>query len=208
MTAPALDIGHLEVLAAMGRIRSYPRQTVLIQEGDPSDRLYVVLSGRLKVYLSDADGKEIVIDTLLPKQFFGEMALEGGPRAASVMTIEPSTLAVIERDQFKAFLRTNSEAAYELIVALIRRASSLTRSIGSLALLDAYGRVARLLLDNAVEEEGKTVLRERMTQQEIAKRIDVSRETVSRILADLREGGYIGVMDNRIVIQRPLPERW
>ncbi|HEY5930466.1 MAG TPA: Crp/Fnr family transcriptional regulator [Burkholderiales bacterium] len=192
----------------MGTIRAYPKNTVLVQEGDPSDRLYVVLSGRLKVYLSDAGGKEIVIDTLVPQQFFGEMALEGGPRAASVMTTEPCKLAVIERDQFKSFLACNPDAAYALIVALIRRASNLTRAIGSLTLLDVYGRVARLLLDNSAEENGKVVVRERMTQQEIAKRVGASRETVSRIVTDLREGGYIGIEEDCILILRALPARW
>jgi len=208
MKSPPFDIRHLEALAATGTIRAYPKNTVLVQEGDPSDRLYVVLSGRLKVYLSDAGGKEIVIDTLVPQQFFGEMALEGGPRAASVMTTEPCKLAVIERDQFKGFLACNPDAAYALIVALIRRASNLTRAIGSLTLLDVYGRVARLLLDNSVEENGKVVVRERMTQQEIAKRIGASRETVSRIVTDLREGGYIGIEDDCILILRALPARW
>jgi CRP/FNR family cyclic AMP-dependent transcriptional regulator len=208
MSNPAFDARHLETLVASGTVRSYPKQTILIQEGDYSDRLYVVLSGRLKVYLSDADGKEIVIDTLEPQQFFGEMALEGGRRAASIMTLEPCKLAVIERDEFKNFLASNPEAAYALIVALVRRASNLTRAIGSLTLLDVYGRVARLLLDNAIEGDRKVAVRERMTQQEIAKRVNASRETVSRIMTDLREGGYIDVEDDRIVILRALPARW
>ncbi len=194
MKSPPFDVRHLEALAATGTVRSYPKNTVLIQEGDQSDRLYVVLSGRLKVFLSDTEGKEIIIDTLGPQQFFGEMALEGGPRSASVISIEPCKIAVIERDQFKSFLVSNPEAAYALIVALIRRASNLTRAIGSLTLLDVYGRVARLLLDHAIEEDGRMVVRERMTQQEIAKRVSASRETVSRIVTDLREGGCIRVV--------------
>jgi CRP/FNR family cyclic AMP-dependent transcriptional regulator len=71
-----------------------------------------------------------------------------------------------------------------------------------------YGRVARLLLDNAVEENGSLVVGERLTQQEIAKRVGASREMVSRIVTDLREGGYIGSEGDRIVIFRPLPKRW
>ena len=202
------DEHHLDALTAAGAIRAYPKNTLLIQEGDSSDQLYVVLSGRLKVFLSDSEGKEIVIDTLGPRQCFGEMALEGEPRSASVMTTEPCKLAVVERDEFKRFLASNPEAAYALIVTLIRRARNLTRAIGSLALLDVYGRVARLLLDNAVEENGTLVVGERMTQQELAKRVGASREMVSRIVTDLREGGYIGIEDNRMVIYRPLPKRW
>jgi CRP/FNR family cyclic AMP-dependent transcriptional regulator len=133
--------------------------------GDRSDQLYVVLSGKLKVFLADSEGKEIIVDMLGPGQYFGEMALEGEPRSASVMTLEPSKLSIVERKQFKRFLATNPDAAYSLIVTLIRRARSLTRAVGDLALLDVYGRVARLLLDNAHEENGQLVVTGRMTQQ-------------------------------------------
>jgi CRP/FNR family cyclic AMP-dependent transcriptional regulator len=208
MTDSPFDGRYLDALAAAGKVRAYPKHTLLIQEGDRSDQLYMVLSGRLKVFLSDSEGREIVIDTLGPRQFFGEMALEGEPRSASVMTTEPCRLAVIERDDFKRFLAENPDAAYALIVTLIRRARNLTRAVGSLALLDVYGRVARLLLDNAVEEEGRLVVGERLSQQEIARRVSASREMVSRIVTDLREGGYIGIEDDRMVIYRPLPKRW
>lgn len=199
---------YVEGLAAIGAIRSYPKNAVLIHEGDRTDQLYVVLSGRLKVYLSDASGKEVVIDTLRANDCFGEMALEGEPRSASVMTLEPCRLSVIERDEFKRHLTTNPEIAYGMIMLLIRRARGLTRSLGGLALLDVYGRVARLLLDNASQVDGVLLVEERMTQQEIAKRINSSREMVSRILTDLREGGYIGIENDRIVILRELPPRW
>jgi CRP/FNR family cyclic AMP-dependent transcriptional regulator len=208
MRSSPFDERYLDALTAKGTIRSYPKHTLLIQEGDLSDQIYVVLSGRLKVFLSDSDGKEIVIDALGPRQCFGEMALEGEPRSASVMATEPCKLAVIERGQFKEFLAANPEAAYALIVTVIDRARNLTRAIGSLAPLDVYGRVARLLLDNAAEENGTLVVGERLTQQEIAKRVGASRETVSRIVTDLREGGYIGVENDRMVIYRPLPKRW
>jgi CRP/FNR family transcriptional regulator, cyclic AMP receptor protein len=199
---------YVDGLAAVGTVRSYPKNVVLIHEGDRTDQLYVVLSGRLKVYLSDAAGKEVVIDTLRVNDCFGEMALEGEPRSASVMTLEPCRLSVIERDDFKRHLTTNPEIAYGLIMMLIRRARGLTRALGGLALLDVYGRVARLLLDNASQVDGNLLVQERMTQQEIAKRINSSREMVSRILTDLREGGYIGIEDDRIIILRTLPARW
>jgi CRP/FNR family cyclic AMP-dependent transcriptional regulator len=124
------------------------------------------------------------------------------------MTVEPSRVCIVERHQFKEFLATNPDAAFDLITTLILRARNLTRAVGNLALLDVYGRVARLLLDNTVEEDGAMVLASRMTQQEIAQRVGASRETVSRMLADLREGGYITMDGARIVIQQRLPKRW
>lgn len=197
-----------KALVALGTIRSYAKNTILVQEGDKTDQVYVILSGKLKVYLADSEGKEIIVDLLGPGQYFGEMALEGEPRSASVMTLEPTQLSVIERAQFRQFLATNPDAAYSLILTLIRRARNLTRVVGDLALLDVYGRVARLLLDNAHEENGELVVTDRMTQQEIAKRVGASREMVWRILDDLREGEYIGVKAGRFVIRQKLPKRW
>lgn len=208
MKAPNDEPRYVEALAALGNLRVYPKNTILVHEGDKSDQLYVVLSGKLRVFLSDSEGKEITIDILGPDQYFGEMALEGEPRSASVMTTEVSRLSVIERQQFRQFFATNPEAAYWLYIALVRRARNLTRNVGGLALLDVYGRIARLLLDNATEESGFLVVGERITQQEIAKRVGASRETVSRILTDLREGNYITIEDNRIKIQQHLPKRW
>jgi CRP/FNR family transcriptional regulator, cyclic AMP receptor protein len=199
---------HIDALLALGVIRSYPKNTVLVQEGDKGDQFYVLLAGKLKVFLADDDGKEIVVDILNPKQYFGEMALDGESRSASVMTVEASKLAVIQRDDFKRFLAENPEAAFALIVTLIRRARNLTRTIGNLALLDVYGRVARLLIDNAGDESGKLVVMEKMSQHEIAQRIGSSREMVSRILSDLKEGGYVSIEGGRIVIKQNLPKHW
>ena len=199
---------YIRALAALGMERTYARNTILVQEGDKSDQVYVVLSGRLKVFLANSEGKEIIVDILGPGQYFGEMALEGDPRSASVMTLDPSRLSVVERDRFKDFLAGNPEAAYTLIVTLIRRARNLTRVVGDLALLDVYGRVARLLHDSAREENGQLIITERMTQQEIGKRVGASREMVWRILDDLRQGGYIAIKDGRISICQPLPKRW
>ena len=199
---------HIEGLVVLGVVRSYPKNTILFQEGDASDQIFVLLEGKLKVFLADSDGKEIVVDMLSPRQYFGEMALDGESRSASVMTIVASKLAVIQRDDFKAFLAQNSDAAFALIVTLIRRARNLTRTIGNLALLDVYGRVARLLIDNATEESGQLVVTEKMSQHEIAQRIGSSREMVSRILGDLKVGGYITMDGRKMVIKQNLPKHW
>ncbi len=208
MASDLFGENHIDALVALGVVRSYPKNTVLVQEGDKSDQFYVLLSGKLKVFLADDDGKEIVVDMLNPQQYFGEMALDGESRSASVMTMEASKLAVIQRGEFKRFLAENPEAALALIVTLIRRARNLTRTIGNLALLDVYGRVARLLIDNASDESGALVVTEKMSQQEIAQRIGSSREMVSRILSDLKEGGYLSIECGRIVIKQNLPKHW
>jgi CRP/FNR family cyclic AMP-dependent transcriptional regulator len=203
----SFDERYVESLTRLGTIRSYPKNTLLFQEGDQSDQLYIVVTGSLRVFLADADGKEIVIDTLGPKQYVGEMALDGGMRSASVITAEASKLAVVQREDFLRFLGQNPDAALALIVSLIRRARSLTRCVGNLGLLDVYGRVARLLLENA-GTSGQLVVGSKLTQTEIAKRVGSSRAMVSRILGDLKLGGYISMDGRRIAINTTLPTRW
>ena len=156
MVDPTFNDGYICALADLGTVRSYAKNTVVFQEGDLSDQVYVVVSGKLKVFLADSDGKEVIVDILGARQYFGEMALDGRPRSASVITLEASKLAIVQREQFKRFLSENPEAAFGLIVTLIGRARNLTRAVGSMGLLDVYGRVARLLLDNAVERDGQT----------------------------------------------------
>lgn len=138
MTAAVFNSGDMQKLIALGTIRAFSKNTMLLQEGDRSDQLYVVMSGRLKVFLADADGKEVTIDSIGPQQLFGEMTLDGEPRSASVITTEASNLCVVQHEQFKRFLADNPQAALALIVALIRRARNLTRTVGNLALLDVY----------------------------------------------------------------------
>jgi len=207
MPIPGFDQSQLDVLIQLGTARTYPKNTLLVAEGDQSDQIYIVISGRLKVYLSDADGKEIIVDTLGPNDYFGEMALDGAPRSASVMTVEASKVSIVQGDDFRWYLNDHPAASYALILRLIGRARHLTRTVGNLALLDVYGRVARLLLDSAHEEAGQLVV-ERLTHQEVAKRVNCSREMVSRILSDLRAGGYITLDGDRILIRRTLPDHW
>jgi CRP/FNR family cyclic AMP-dependent transcriptional regulator len=194
-------------LADVGTLRAYPKRTIVFQEGDPGDQLYVVVEGRVKVFLADADGREIVLDMLGPGQYFGEMALDGQPRSASVMTVEPSKLASVTREAFRNVLATNPDASIELVVTVIRRARNLTRVAGNLALLDVYGRIARLLLDEAQDRDGQRVVTQRLSHREIAARVGASREMVSRVFADLRDGGFIAESEAGIVILQPLPDR-
>jgi CRP/FNR family cyclic AMP-dependent transcriptional regulator len=124
------------------------------------------------------------------------------------MTLEPSRFSVITTDQFKKFLTEHPDAGPELVMSLIHRVRELTKTVGNLALLDVYGRVARLLLELATEEEGEMVISERLTQQDMANRVGCSREMISRILKDLRIGGYLRMDGERIIIARNPPRAW
>jgi CRP/FNR family cyclic AMP-dependent transcriptional regulator len=209
-TAPfwSLPPQHLKALAEQGTVKAFPKNVVIISEGDRSDSLFIVQSGKVKVYLADEDGKELMLSTHGPGEYFGEMILDDGPRSASVMTLEPSRFSVITTDQFKQFLAQHPDIGLELIKSLIHRVRALTKTVGSLGLLDVYGRVARLLLDMAIEENGKQVIKEHLTQQDMASRVGCSREMISRILKDLRVGGYIKMDGDRMVIAKKPPSAW
>src|SRR5687767_13256438 len=176
-------------LASLGRVRTYPKNTVFITEGDSSDSVFVILSGRVKIFISDSEGHEMILDTQGPGEYVGEMALDGKPRSASVMTLEPSTFSVASREPVREHIRHNPDFALDMISRIIDRARIATSSVKDLALLDVYGRVARLLLTLAVEkEDGKLAIPEKLTQQEIAERVGASRDMVSRIFRDLTAG--------------------
>jgi CRP/FNR family transcriptional regulator, cyclic AMP receptor protein len=198
----------LSALADRTAVRSYPKQAIIVNEGDESDSLYLVMSGRVKIYLADEHGKELILAIKGPGQYFGEMVLDGDARSASVMTLEPSQFAILARGDFRTFLLGHAEVALQLIHNLIRVARGLNRSVRNLAMLDVYGRVARILLELAVERDGKLVIPERLTQKDIAARVGASREMINRILRDLTTGGYVSVQDGRITINKAPPQRW
>jgi len=200
--------GFVRQLASLGRVRSYPKNTVFITEGDSSDSVFVILSGRVKVFLSDSEGHEMILDTQGPGEYVGEMALDGKPRSASVMTLEPSTFSVVARDPIREEIRKNPDFALDMISKIIDRARLATSSVKDLALLDVYGRVARLLLNMSTEQNGKLMIPEKLTQQEIAERVGASRDMVSRIFRDLTAGGYITVESRHITINKKPPSRW
>jgi CRP/FNR family cyclic AMP-dependent transcriptional regulator len=193
---------QLRMLATMVMRRSAPRATTIMAGGDPTDSLYIVLSGRLKVMMSDSEGKEVILSILGPGEFFGEMGLiDDEPRSASVVTMEPCELLAVSKRDFKKCLAENFEMAMAVMRGLVRRLREADRKIGSLALLDVYGRVARLLLDMAENVNGEKVVTKRLPKQDIAKMIGASREMVSRVMKDLQMGGYIEMRGSQIVLR-------
>ncbi|MGZ3253164.1 MAG: Crp/Fnr family transcriptional regulator [Burkholderiaceae bacterium] len=208
LVMPDLPQQDAEDLMERATIRSYPRHAIIINEGDDTDSVYFITSGLVKVYLADADGNEVSIGTLKPGEYFGEMALEPGSRSASVMALEPTSLAVVRMADFRTFLRGHPDFVFSLIGKLIRRARVVTQNLKSLALLDVYGRLVQLLQQLAENSEGGSVITEPLTQQELASRIGCSREMVGKILKDLTAGGYLEISRRRIEIKRPLPTSW
>ena len=205
---PRLGPAVLAELSKHGVPRLMRERTVLVTEGERTDALYIILEGRVRAYVSDASGREVVLSVMGPGEYFGEVAFDEGPRSASVVTLEPCKLLVITRAEFAGFLESHPAFAMHFINKLIHRIRVLTENVRSLALMDAYGRVARLLLEESVTQDGVRFVPERLTQAEIASRVGCSREMVSRIFKDLVKGGYIAMEPERILINRKPPAHW
>jgi len=200
---------NVRELARLGEVRKYRKGSVLVHEGDAGETLFVVMEGRVKVYAADASGREIIFGVVAAGDYFGEMTLDGGPRSASVMTLQPCVCAVVRRESLLAFIAREPDFALALLKRVIRRARSATVSAKNFVFIDVYGRLTHFLHENTkVETDGTAVMKERLTHQDLADRLGCSREMVSRILKDLENGGYIDIMDRHIRILTRLPAHW
>ena len=199
----------LRELASQGDVRRYRKSSILIQEGDVGDTMFIILGGQVKTYSVDANDKEITFGVFGPGEYFGEMALDGGPRSANVVTLLATTCAVVTRARLLAFIAMRPEFALELLAKVIRRLRLTTTHARNLAVIDVYGRLTQCLHELAKpQSDGTQRIEERITHQEIASRAGCSREMVSRILKDLENGGYLRVDARRIVLVKKLPLRW
>lgn len=204
-----LDAAQLKMLAGSAHLRTFPQGAIVVNEGDDGHGLFVVQRGALKVFLMDDNGREITLSMLEPGDYFGELALlDGAPRSASVMALERSELLQVSRPTFLALVDANPACMHTLLRNLVTRVRTLTENVRALALIDVFGRIARLFESLAVPQEEQWVIERRLTQQEIANLVGSSREMVNRILRDLVIGGYISIEQQRIVLRRKLPARW
>jgi len=201
---------ELEVLASSGVMRMYPKNTVIINENDLADSLYIIETGRVKVYCSDKNGKEFIMNTLGAGDYFGELALlDDDRRSASVRTLEKASFLIIYKEEFNKVLLNQVNIAATLIRNLTRRVRKLTQDVKALALQDVYGRVTTVLTTLAdAREDGTSIIPEKLTQQDIADRVGASREMVARILKDLTIGEYIAFEGRSIVLNGKLPENY
>lgn len=203
-----LDAGDIENVASQTVIRQFPKNTVIVSQGDDTDSFYVILQGKVDVFLHNDKGKEIIINTMGQCESFGELAPLGGiPRQASIITTEDSTFGVISRQVFMDTLLIRPAISMRIIDLLIHRIQDLTEEVSSLALEDVYNRVVRVLYKHA-DAVGEKLVTEKLTQQDIASRVGATREMVHRILKELKTGGYISIEGKHITIEKKLPPGW
>jgi len=184
---------ELAEIAKVSQARALPTDTTIFHEGDPADAVFVVVNGRVKVVTTSSDGKEFILSVLGAGQVFGEMGLlEVAPRSASVVSITEVELLVIKRDDFDHLLTASPTISRKLMAILSRRLRRANSKMESLAYMDVAGRLARYLLDMALDHgqrlgNGWVVVR-RPTHSDIAHSIGTSRETVSRLINEFEEG--------------------
>ena len=206
----------LRTLAMRGLVRSYAAKSILINEGDDGDSLFVLLKGSVKVFSMDTSGREITYGKIRAGDYFGEMSLDGGPRSASVMTLEPCTCAVLTRRNISEHLAEEPQFALDLVIQVIHRARAATKVARNMALLGVYSRMVAVLQEDLDESHyqaktgrGQPALLEpfilQCTHQDIAGRIGASREAISRVLKDLERSGYLILSSKRITLLKKLP---
>jgi len=192
---------QLSAVLAYVQHRRYPRNALIVRAGDETDALYIILAGRVKVLIQDDEGHEVILSMMGPHDFFGEMGLlDDQPRSASVETLEPCEMLRLSKAGFVTCMKDNFDLAMRIIRNLVKRLRDADRKIESLALIDVYGRVARLLLDMAEEIDGEWVVQHAPPKQEIARMIGASREMVSRVVKDLQEKGLIRAERRKILL--------
>jgi len=192
---------QLTLLTGAVSRKSFSRGTTIIAAGGVTESLYVVISGRLKVMMSDDEGREVILAIIGPNEFFGEMSpIDDRPRSASVVALEACEMLTLTKRDFNRCLADNFEMAMTVMRGLVKRLREANQKISSLALMDVYGRVARLLLEVAETIDGQKVVTKKLAKQDLAKMVGASREMVSRVMKDLQSGGYIEVRTGSIFL--------
>lgn len=192
---------QIAMLVSCVQHRSYPRGASILRAGEETDALYIILSGRVKVLIPDEEGREVILTMMGAQDYVGEMGLlDNLPSSATVETLEACEMLRIPRTAFLSCLESHSEVAMMVMRNLVSRLRNADRKIESLALIDVYGRVARLIIDMAEEIDGLWVVPRAPAKQEIARMIGASREMVSRVVKDLQERNVIRTDKRRIVV--------
>lgn len=200
-----LQQSQIEEIESKADLRRYKKGMIIIGKDDSTDYLCVVLSGILHAYIDDGRGKRIIVNTIVEGELFGELAmLSGEKRSANIVAVEDCEVLLVQRDDVMQAIGEFPDFCKNLIQRLAIKVNSLTDDVSCLALLDIYGRIARVLQTHADDK----LVTGKLTQQEIADRVGSSREMVSRILKDLRVGGYISITKKQIKLLKQLPKAW
>ena len=199
-----------EALAATVSKKRFKRGEILVEQGRKTDALFIVLTGRTRVLMTDNKGREVILATLKSGDYVGEMSLiDNEPHSATVVADQQVDVLVLGRDSFLRCLGENMEMAHSVMRVLVQRLRRASENISSLALVGVYGRVAKVLLESAVPDaDGALLIRDKVSRQDLAKMVGASREMVSRVMKDFEEQGFIQLLDSgavRVIERRSQP---
>jgi len=198
----ALTTGQSTSIADAIVKKRFKRAETIVEQGKKSDALYIILTGRARVMSTDSRGREVILATLQPGDYFGEMSLiDDEPHSATVRTEIQTDVLTLGREAFSRCLPENSSMSYNIMRGLVARLRHADRKIESLALMDVYGRVARSLLEFANDDGlGNKKIKEKISRQDLAKMVGASREMVSRVMKDLEERGFVHTQEDGSMI--------
>lgn len=192
----------LEALASRLIERRYPKHATIVEEGLPGDYMYVIREGRVKVTKASEDGREKIMDFLEAGNFFGEMSLlDMAPRSASCETLEPARLLALSRNDFLDLLRRSPDLALAVIQVLTLRLRETDEQASSMSFQRVKERTKGLLgrMAKELDESGRR-LTPTLTHQQIADMIGTSRETVTRVVKQLKEQGWLDQRGKRYIV--------
>ncbi len=193
-----LTVAQAEVISGAVIKRRFKRGEALVEQGQKSNALVILLTGRARVVTSDSRGREVILATLAQGDYLGEMSIiDNEPHSATVRAEVQTDVLMLGRAEFARCLTENASMSLVVMRGLVKRLRHADRKIESLALLDVYGRVAHALLDFAVADaQGQLLIKEKISRQDLAKMVGASREMVSRVMKDLEERGFIEALPN------------
>lgn len=202
------SLAQLTELARKLQPRSYREGDVIFYMGDPGTGLYLVTRGTVKVSLESADGQETMVALILPGDLFGELAvLDGEPRSATAVAMEPVEALFLRREDFVDFIEHTPGMAMRVIGMLCRRLRQTDELLGDLVFYNVSGRVAKKLLELArthgVHVNGGVAIRLPLTQQELANLVGSSRESVNKVMRYFRERRYVSIDRRYITLHQP-----
>ncbi len=188
-----LTVAQAELISGAVIKRRFKRGEALVEQGQKSNALFILLTGRARVMTSDSRGREVILATLAQGDYLGEMSIiDNEPHSATVRAEVQTDVLMLGRAEFARCLTENASMSLVVMRGLVKRLRHADRKIESLALLDVYGRVAHALLDFAVPDaQGQLLIKDKISRQDLAKMVGASREMVSRVMKDLEERGFI-----------------
>ena len=199
----------LNALAAKAKSVKFPKQAIIMTEGDETSSLYIILSGKVRVFSSDEKSKEVTLLIQESGSYFGELALLGDePRSASVETLEKTVCGIISKNDFKYWLVSHPDVAMGLLSELSEKIRHLTEKVKQMALSNVYERTIKVLQDMAIKEGDIFVIDNKPTQQELANMVGSSREMINKVIKELTKGGYIVIKDKTLRIENKPPASW